>query len=156
MSMPPIPPNSSPGGMIYSDYVHKKIAREQYEAENAALVASNLHWYAPKIYSLPTDDVRRYIRERSDERCDLDQKTGVHMGVWAQLIFRQKDENDANLSLLLWSSEKLHKQNAKTLIAPLDAMIARFERLQFPFEQYAAVMRVQQIDSREILSRKRV
>lgn len=150
MITPTIQTNLSAGGMIYSEYVQGKINREQYQNENACIVADNLHWYSAKQYTQIPDLPGSYLQSRLTGRSEPQQKAAEFLGEWARLIFQQKDQNDANLSLILWSLSKLeplkiHQSSCDQLKTAAD----KFERVHFPFDLYAKALRVQVLDSKE-------
>ncbi len=146
---PTVQPNLSPGGSIYSEYMQGKIDLSQYQKENACIVADNLHWYMAKQYTHIPDVAASYLHARLNRNSEYEPKPSEILGEWVRLVFRQKDENDANLSLILWSLSELEPQKIQSSCDQLKTAAEKFSRITFPSDLYSKALRVQILDTIE-------
>ncbi len=77
----------------------------------ALWTATNHHLYPQITYPPLTPDIERYARDRCNGDAEYNQTLSKDLGLWLYRVVRNRDTNEANLSLFRWCLKVLGKHD---------------------------------------------
>lgn len=117
-----------------------------YHVMTSVWVAENTNQYSPRIYPSMPDTLKNYAAERSSGARPRDKGFHGRLGEWVMTTIRLREQNDSDLSLLLWCTEQLKGKAVGNAPAKLLKQVERFHVLQFPYGAFEQALKAQALD----------
>lgn len=131
---------------LMREHVTAQMSVSDYHVMTAGWVADHIDEYRPRLYPGASDSLNRYARERCVETRERDSIFHRQLGQWTFTLIKLREQNDSDLSLLLWCSDKIAGKAVGSAQATLTRQIEKFMSLSFPYESYGLALRAQAKD----------
>lgn len=128
---------------------HGRCTHAEYCLFGAVWVAEHTREYKPKFMATLPDFVLAYARDRAGGKRAYDADRARKLGDWFLEGLRIREENAANLSLLIWAKEKLLEVGMTEKLLAIDGMIPSFARAEMDREMLRAIIVTKKLDGLE-------